>query len=76
MNVTSSVPLPSGFGLKPRVHWFGDAAGSFDYGSEFDLLVVKRFNENWSFLAAMGLYDADSYATDEQFFAIQIEYKY
>ncbi|MCK5431797.1 MAG: hypothetical protein KAJ03_03585, partial [Gammaproteobacteria bacterium] len=36
----------------------------YDYGDELDLLLVKTFKEHYTFGAKIGIYDADTNATN------------
>lgn len=54
----------AGVNLAAVYHDYSADAGGADYGSEWDLLAVKKFGKHYAVGAKYASYDADSFATD------------
>ncbi len=77
--VSAGVKLPAGWVLKLAYHHFmaeDDDFGADDYGDEVDLVLVKKFNENVTFLTKLAHYDADELATDTTRFVTELNFKF
>ncbi|MGI9242811.1 MAG: alginate export family protein [Verrucomicrobiales bacterium] len=74
--VFAGTKLPWEMGAKVIFHWFGSQGGSLEYGSEVDLVLTKKINENVSLLAKYANYFADDYATDTQRASIEVDVKF
>lgn len=77
--VSAGVKLPAGFGLKLAYHHFfaeDDGFGADDYGDEIDLVLLKQFNENVTFITKFAYYDADEFATDTTRFIAELNFKF
>ncbi|WP_353568177.1 hypothetical protein [Haloferula sargassicola] len=58
--LTHATPLPFwGLNFNQTVHLFGDNNSDFDYGWEYDVVLAKKFNENFLAIAKFAYYDAD-----------------
>ena len=58
--VYASTTLPGSITGKVVYHEFASETGSTDYGSEIDVLLVKKVSENVTVLAKFANYDADN----------------
>jgi len=67
----------SGFKLVGLYHDFSSDNGSTDYGTEFDLVLIKPFNKTFKGLVKYADYRADSFSTDTQkiWFALEANFK-
>ncbi len=77
--VSAGVKLPAGFVLKAGFHHFfadDDDFGADDYGNEIDLVLIKKFNENITFLSKFAYYDADDFATDTTRFVTELNFTF
>ncbi len=55
-----STPLPFwGLQFTHALHLFGDNNSDFDYGWEYDAVLVKAFNENFKAIAKFAYYDSE-----------------
>lgn len=66
------------FGMKFKAvyHDFESDEGNIDYGSEIDLLAVKKLTPNLAVAAKYASYDADEFATDTDKFWLQADFKF
>ncbi len=53
-------------------HDFQADEGSADYGTEFDVMVTKKFADHYTVQAAYANYDADEYKVDTEKFWLQL----
>ncbi len=77
--VSAGVKLPKGFALKAAYHHFfadDDGFGAEDYGDEIDLVLIKKINDNATFIAKAAYYDADELATDTTRFSAELNFKF
>ena len=77
--VSAGVKLPKGFALKAAYHHFfadDDGFGADDYGDEIDLVLIKKINDNATFIAKASYYDADELATDTTRFSAELNFKF
>ena len=57
-------------------HDFRADEGGSDYGTEFDVMLTKKFGSNYTIQAAYANYNADEYKTDTQKFWLQFMVTY
>ena len=77
--VSAGVKLPAGFVLKAGYHHFfaeDDDFGADDYGDEIDLVLIKKINDNLTFLSKFAYYSADEFATDTTRFVAELNFKF
>ena len=64
-----------GIKLVAMYHNFSADSGSADYGTELDLLAVKKLNKTYSLLAKYASYSADTFSADTDKIWLQLEMK-
>ncbi len=57
-------------------HDFQADTGGSDYGTEFDVMLTKKFGKHYTLQAAYANYDADEFKTDTEKFWLQITMTY
>ena len=62
----------SGVKVKLVYHDFNADEGSADYGTEYDIMVSKKFYDHYTLLAAYGNYNADELKTDTEKVWVQL----
>lgn len=74
--VAGSTQLPLDIAFKPSFHWFGEAGGGFDYGTEADAVLAKKINDNVTLVAKYAHYFADEFSADTRKFILQFDIKF
>ncbi len=69
------VPI-AGVTVKAFVHDFAAENSGREFGTEFDLAVVKKFNKNYSMLFKYASYSADDFSTDTDKLWIEFSTKF
>jgi hypothetical protein len=78
----AQVTLPSEVPLRVVYHKFDSDAGSSDYGSEFDVVVSRKFGKHWAAMLKYAYYTGDDAVsglpvnTDVQKFWAQVEFNF
>lgn len=65
-----------GLNFAQFAHLFGDNDSNFDYGWEYDAVLSKKFNDNFTAITKFAYYDADSFASDTTRFTVELNYKF
>ncbi len=74
--VYAGTKLPYDIAFSNSFHWYGEEAGSLEYGSEYDIVLSKALTERLNVIAKAAFYFADDFATDTNKFWVEMNYNF
>ena len=74
-NYIKVVSKVAGVKIVGMYHDYSADFGSADYGTELNLVVVKKLDKNFTVLGKYASYDADSFSADTEKLWFQVQYK-
>lgn len=66
----------AGFNVTGFYHRFAADTGGADYGTEFDVVVAKKFAERFTAITKFASFDSDGFAVDTDRFSFEVNFAY